>query len=165
MHASLTQQSWSGLTMPLSRHSVGTYHEMSSHTTRQGTLSQSSQLAEPLWTDPGIKSGINVRKKISTVFQKWQKHAGGEWIAKHFPKILAREQKANKEALQQLHLILNCVPYYSPTWVFLTKLHRHFHQSCHHQHQLLPLTCPRHWHWHPLDLLVWPPDSQVLCLL
>ena len=28
--------------------------------------SQSSQLAEPLWTDPGIKNGISVRKLIST---------------------------------------------------------------------------------------------------
>ena len=27
---------------------------------------QSSQLAEPLWTDPGIKSGISVRGLIST---------------------------------------------------------------------------------------------------
>ena len=30
------------------------------------TLSQSSQLAEPLLTDPGIKSGISDRKLIST---------------------------------------------------------------------------------------------------
>ena len=35
---------------------------------------QSSQLAEPLWTDPGIESGINVHELIST--QK--KSAGGE---------------------------------------------------------------------------------------
>ena len=27
---------------------------------------QSSQLAEPLWTDPGLKSGISVRELIST---------------------------------------------------------------------------------------------------
>ena len=27
---------------------------------------QSSQLAEPLWTDPGIKSGIDVRELIFT---------------------------------------------------------------------------------------------------
>ena len=30
------------------------------------TRSQSSQLAEPLWTDPGLKSGISVRELIST---------------------------------------------------------------------------------------------------
>ena len=36
MHTPLTQRSRSGLTMPLSRRSVGTYLEMSSHATRQG---------------------------------------------------------------------------------------------------------------------------------
>ena len=30
------------------------------------TQPQSPQLAEPLWTDPGLKSGISVRKLIST---------------------------------------------------------------------------------------------------
>ena len=30
------------------------------------TRSQSSQLAEPLWTDPGLKIGINLRELIST---------------------------------------------------------------------------------------------------
>ena len=29
------------------------------------TYPQSSQLAEPLWTDPGLKSGISVRDLIS----------------------------------------------------------------------------------------------------
>ena len=56
----------SGLTMPLTRHSVGTYQETSSHATRQEILGQSSQLAEPLWTDSGLKSGISVRELIST---------------------------------------------------------------------------------------------------
>ena len=36
-----TQRSQSGLTMPLSRHSVGTYQETSSHATSQGTLGHS----------------------------------------------------------------------------------------------------------------------------
>ena len=34
-HTPLTQQSWSGLTMPLCKHSVGTYQETSSHATCQ----------------------------------------------------------------------------------------------------------------------------------
>ena len=38
LHTPLTQQSQSGMTLPLSRHSVETYQEMSSHATRQGTL-------------------------------------------------------------------------------------------------------------------------------
>ena len=37
----LAQRSQSGLTMPLSRHSVGTDQETSSHTTHQGTLNHS----------------------------------------------------------------------------------------------------------------------------
>ena len=40
-HTPLIQRSWSGLTMPLCRHSVGTYPERSSHATGQGTLSHS----------------------------------------------------------------------------------------------------------------------------
>ena len=40
-HTPLTQRSRSGLTTPPSRHSVRTYHETSSHATRQGTLSHS----------------------------------------------------------------------------------------------------------------------------
>ena len=40
-HTPLTQRSRSWLIMPLSRHSVGTYQETSSHATRQGTLGHS----------------------------------------------------------------------------------------------------------------------------
>ena len=40
-HTPLTQRSRSGLTMPLSRQSVGTYPETSSHATRQRTLGHS----------------------------------------------------------------------------------------------------------------------------
>ena len=41
LHTPLTQQSQSGLTMPLCRHSVGTYQETSSHATCHGTLGHS----------------------------------------------------------------------------------------------------------------------------
>ena len=40
-HTPLTQLSRSGLTMSLSRHSVGTYQETNSHATCQGTLGHS----------------------------------------------------------------------------------------------------------------------------
>ena len=56
--------------MPLCRHSVETDQEMSSHATRQRTLGQSSHLAEPLWTDPGQRSGVSVRQLISTYRKK-----------------------------------------------------------------------------------------------
>ena len=63
----LTQRSRSGLTMPLSRHSVGTYQENElTHNSSGNTLPQSSQLAEPLWIDSGLKNGIGVRELIST---------------------------------------------------------------------------------------------------
>ena len=73
-HTPLTQQSRSGLTMPLSRHSVGTYLETSSNTTHLEAFSQSSQFAE---TDPGIKSGISVHELISTLKKKVQ--VENEW--------------------------------------------------------------------------------------
>ena len=60
--------------MPLSRQSVGIYQETSSHSTRQGTLGH-NRLAEPLWTDPGLKSGISLRELISTLKKK--KHSWG----------------------------------------------------------------------------------------
>ena len=53
--------------MSLSWHSMGTYPEMSSHVTLSGNIRpQSSQPAEPLWIDPGLKSGIGVHELIST---------------------------------------------------------------------------------------------------
>ena len=66
-HTPLTQRNRSGLTMPLSRHSAGTYPETSSHRNLSGNIrQQSSQLADSLWTDSCIKSGISVRGLIST---------------------------------------------------------------------------------------------------
>ena len=51
----------------LSGHGVGTYQENELTRNLSGnTRPQSSQLAEPLWTDPGVKSGISVRELIST---------------------------------------------------------------------------------------------------
>ena len=56
---------------------------------------QSSQAAEPLWTDPGIKSGISVRELISTPpKKKRKKKAKTGNMVKHSPKLLASEEKA-----------------------------------------------------------------------
>ena len=51
-----------GLTM-LSRLSVGVYqgNELT-HNPSRNTCTQSSQLTEPLWTNPGVKSGIVCRR-------------------------------------------------------------------------------------------------------
>ena len=58
------------------------------------TWLQSSQLAEPVWTDPGLKSGITVRELIST--SKKKKKACEERMVEHSPKILASEEKSHR---------------------------------------------------------------------
>ena len=60
--------------MPLSRHSVGNLsgNELTLNSSGN-TRPQSSQFAEPLWTNPGLKGGISVRELIST--QKERKNA------------------------------------------------------------------------------------------
>ena len=66
-HTPLTYRNRSELTMLLSRYSVGTYQKTSSQGNSSGnTRPQSSQVADPLCTDPGLKSGIGVRKLTST---------------------------------------------------------------------------------------------------
>ena len=70
-HAPLTQQSRIGLAMLLSRDNVGTYTENELTSNLSGNIRpRSSQLAEPHWTGPGIKSGISVRELISTLKKK-----------------------------------------------------------------------------------------------
>ena len=87
-HTPLTQQSWSGLTMLLFRHSVGTYQEISSLATHQGTLRHSclSVLAT------GLKSGMRACGLTSSLAKK--KSAGGERMVEHCPRGLASEEKA-----------------------------------------------------------------------
>ena len=49
------------------------------HNSSGNTQLQSSQLAEPRWTNPGVKSGISVRKLISEEKKREKKKsAGGE---------------------------------------------------------------------------------------
>ena len=84
------------LTTPLSRHSMGTYLLSGNEFTRNlsGNIrAQSSQLAKPLWTDFGIKSGISVRELNSTQKQtttnkqkKKKKSAGGKELSNILPK-------------------------------------------------------------------------------
>ena len=56
---------------------------------------RSSQLAEPLWTDPGMRSRIRARDLICTSKRKEKKSAGGKLLAEQSPKILASEEKGN----------------------------------------------------------------------
>ena len=80
--------------MLLSRRSVGTYQETSSHSTRQGSVGQSSQLTEPLWTNPGLKSGISVHELISTSKKKKKVQAENE-LSNIFSKPPSQEKKSH----------------------------------------------------------------------
>ena len=81
MHTPLTQRSWSGLTMLLSRHSVGTYPENKlTHNLPENTRPQSFKLTEPLCTDHGLKSGISVCRLISTSKNKKCRWGMNGWI-------------------------------------------------------------------------------------
>ena len=67
------------------------------HNSSGNTWLQSSQLAEPLWTDPGLKRGIcasilawKVEFSLCELISTLKNSAGREWIVKHSPKILAR---------------------------------------------------------------------------
>ena len=71
-HTLLTRRSRSGLTMRLFKCGNISGNELTRNSSGN-TQSQSSQLAEPLWTDPGLKSGISVRKLIS-IKKKKKKH-------------------------------------------------------------------------------------------
>ena len=98
-HTIWTQRSRSGLTMLVSRHSVETYPETSSHAACQGTFGQFSQLAELLWTDSGTKSGISVRELISTSKKK-KKNA---WAGYEQSNILPKSSQARKNPPPPLH--------------------------------------------------------------
>ena len=59
--------------------------------------SQSSQLAKPLWTDPGLKSGISLPELISTLKKMRRRGMNCRTFSQ---KILAREEKASTTNLR-----------------------------------------------------------------
>ena len=62
----------------LSRHTMGTYQRNKLTRNSSGNARpQSSEPAEPLWTDSGIKNGIGVHEMIST--KKKKKGGGTGW--------------------------------------------------------------------------------------
>ena len=92
-----------GLNMPLFKRSVGTYKEMSSYAICQGnTRPQSSQLAEPLWIDPCLKSGISVCNN--------KKSTGGERMDEHSPPNSCKQEKIHHQKNAQ-------------TWLAYTEMH------------------------------------------
>ena len=84
-----------GLIM-LSRHSVGTYQENEfTHNSSRNTRPHLPQLAEPLWTDPGLKSKTGVRE----LFSIKRKNEDGESMALSLPpkSSQARGKKQQQE--------------------------------------------------------------------
>ena len=57
---------------------------------------QSSQLAEPLWTDSSISSGISVREQISASKWKKKKSSGRERMVEHSPKSPRKRGKSQQ---------------------------------------------------------------------
>ena len=75
-HTPLTQRNRIGLTT-LSRHRVGTYQENKfTRNPLRNARPQSSQLAMPLWTDPGLECGIGVHDKNQVKIKKTRKKKG-----------------------------------------------------------------------------------------
>ena len=76
-HTPLTEPSRSGLTRLLSGHSVGTFFRNELTRVLSGNIQpQTSQIAEPLWSDPDLKSGISACELTYT--HTYTKSAGGE---------------------------------------------------------------------------------------
>ena len=74
--------------MSLSRHSVGgaSGNELTRNSSGN-TRSQSSQLAVPLWTDPGFKNGSSARELMSTLKEKKKKkEQSGNELSNVLPK-------------------------------------------------------------------------------
>ena len=88
MHTFLTKWCWSGLTV-LSRHSVETLSEKwAGIQLVRNTRPQSSQLAVPLFTDPGPKKGISALANL-----QFKKKNSRKIIHRILPQILACEEK------------------------------------------------------------------------
>ena len=82
------------------QHSMGTFREMGSHTTHQGTRPQWYQFAEPLWTDPGLEGRISVRDLICTSKKNKKTRAGNEWSS-----ILPKSSEERKKPHRQKTLL------------------------------------------------------------
>ena len=68
------------------------------------TKLQLSQLAQLLWTDPGLRVEL-VCASQSPLKNEEENSAGGDWNVEQFPKILAREEKATNTMYVKVHLV------------------------------------------------------------
>ena len=99
------------------RHSVGTCqrNELTRNSSRN-TQPQLSQLAEPLWTDPGLSSRISVNELISTLKKKAQ--VGNELL-----NILPKSSHARKKP--PIFVLTLKIPSFGTTPVFLAMKTQH----------------------------------------
>ena len=107
IHTPLAQRSWSGLTMPLEWAKYAIVQAQCGNLSRdeltcnlfRNVRPQSFQLAGPLWTDPGIQSGISMRKLISTLDKNQNKHRQGMNSRTLPPKIASKEKATTATTL------------------------------------------------------------------
>ena len=113
-HTPLTHRSWSGLTMPLAECGNLSRNELTRNSSGTTRL-PSSQLAEPLWTAPSLKSGISLRELISTLKKKKKKkkkrikrrrRGGGNELSNILPKSSHTGEKATTITPLDLSLTL-----------------------------------------------------------
>ena len=99
-HAPWIQRSRTGLTMPLSRQSVDTYPETSSHATCHEAF-EHSRLSSLNHCRHTLRTECNQCARTNLHFKK-KKSVGGEWMVEHSSKILASNEKAT------VHIIRTC---------------------------------------------------------
>ena len=100
----------SGLNV-LFRHNWGPSGKMRSHATRQEkTLPQSSRLTEPLWIDPGLKSGISMHGLNSTLKKKKKRAQAGNESTNLPPQSLQARKKPQPPPLVTLLSTINPFP-------------------------------------------------------
>ena len=107
MHTPLTQWSRSELTMLLSWYREGTYQETSSHANLSGnTWPKLSQLAEPLWADPGVNLPVElVSARWSPLKKRIKKtQPGNDWW-NTLPEV---SQVSKKPSIITYHYIYKC---------------------------------------------------------
>ena len=120
----------SGLTMPLSKYSMGSYPETSSHATCQGTHGHSHLTFSTRWAtmDWSWCKEWKLYAHANLHLQKKKKSAGGEWMVEHSPQILASEEKAT--TIINLKLLCQSILVYWILMYSLVCILSQFHSFC-----------------------------------
>ena len=95
-HTSLTQRSRGGLTAVVQAEYGNLSGNELTRNSSGYTQSQSSQLAEQLWTKSGLKSGISLSELISTFKKKAKKKKKQAQAGNEFSNILPKSSHAAK---------------------------------------------------------------------